>query len=392
MALRAAFDVRPFQNTYRAASTTTIKRPREIAFFSYDDAHVLHVSSEQSLRYYYPAVIHAPGRADGRHSHISLGDGFGQFLKRDDKSDEHLDALLATIIDHEKKQGQKLEVDFITWRGMMTKFLTAPFDKFSDFEMNATCFQGTIYIEENNAYKQEKNRLESARPPPRHGIAQEEMQFWGYKFETLSSLPRPWAHRSRDEIENRHQEQVSNYAQFCSVVRTGIGSSSLAIGGEIDAIEGVRPDDDGQHSSWVEFKTSKVVATPKDEINYERKLLSYWAQSFLLGVPKIVVGFRDDNGNLMASEELETQKLPGLVKNRMSHSWDGNICLEFSAELLAFLKTTIVGEGVWRIKRNKGTGNVEVSQVEASGTGDILSEDFKAHRQEMIAGAGVTEG
>lgn len=39
----------------------------------------------------------------------------------DDTTDEHLDSLLKTIIDLEQKNGKKLDTDFITWRGMMTK-------------------------------------------------------------------------------------------------------------------------------------------------------------------------------------------------------------------------------------------------------------------------------
>lgn len=57
----------------------------------------------------------------------------------------------------------------------------------------------------------------------------------GYKFETLSCLPRPWGEMSRDFIENRDKEVVSNKAQYCSVVRTGIGKTTLCLGGEVDA-------------------------------------------------------------------------------------------------------------------------------------------------------------
>lgn len=40
---------------------------------------------------------------------------------RDDASDEHLDGLLETLIAAEKREGKKIEADFVTWRGMMTK-------------------------------------------------------------------------------------------------------------------------------------------------------------------------------------------------------------------------------------------------------------------------------
>ncbi len=57
----------------------------------------------------------------------------------------------------------------------------------------------------------------------------------GYKFETLSCLPRPWGEVSREFIENRDEHVVNNKAQYCSVVRTGIGKTVLCLGGEVDA-------------------------------------------------------------------------------------------------------------------------------------------------------------
>jgi RAT1-interacting protein len=60
-------------------------------------------------------------------------------------------------------------------------------------------------------------------------------RFAGYKFETLATLPAPWGETSRDYIENREKEVVNNKAQYCSVVRTGVGKTILCLGGEVDA-------------------------------------------------------------------------------------------------------------------------------------------------------------
>lgn len=48
-------------------------------------------------------------------------------------------------------------------------------------------------------------------------------------------LRQPWDPTPREEIENRDAEIVNNSAQYCSVVRTGIGNMRLVIGGEVDA-------------------------------------------------------------------------------------------------------------------------------------------------------------
>jgi RAT1-interacting protein len=48
-------------------------------------------------------------------------------------------------------------------------------------------------------------------------------------------MPSTWAETSRDYIENRENEIVNNHAQYCSVVKTGIGNTVMIIGGEVDA-------------------------------------------------------------------------------------------------------------------------------------------------------------
>lgn len=127
-------------------------------------------------------------------------------------------------------------------------------------------------------------------------------------------------------------------------------------------------------------------------LKYERKLLKFWIQSFLLGVPRIVVGFRSQNGILQRLEELETQNIPGIVRRRGKGTWDGNICINFTAAFLdcesitacalvsadssSGLKETITSDGVWRIRRRERSPVIEVIKNEASGYGDILSPEF----------------
>ena len=179
----------------------------------------------------------------------------------------------------------------------------------------------------------------------------------GYKFETLSLIPAPWDATSRDYIESREDQIVNNSAQYCSVVRTGIGKSRLVIGGEVDAgnpppktlpyqnhqltthphplVWDCKPQNKDDPINWVELKTSEELTShhPNNRFRFEQKLLKFWAQSFLLGVPKIIVGFRSKNGILKSIEELETRSIPAIVR-RGSRAWDGNLCINFTAMFL----------------------------------------------------------
>jgi RAI1 like PD-(D/E)XK nuclease len=202
-----------------------------------------------------------------------------------------------------------------------------------------------------------------------------------------------------------------------------------------------RPADKSQPINWVELKITQEIESDHDILKFERKLCKFWAQSFLLGVPKIVVGFRSRDGILLRIEELETQRLPAKVKAFGKRSWDGNICVNFTANflqckpihhggpllgtfpkpvssrrarctpliglraeathvldstvallpiilhanLLAVLKHTITSEGVWRIRRERQGKHIEVFKIVESGTGEILSDEFLRWRESRLA-------
>ncbi|KAH8664096.1 protein RAI1 [Xylariales sp. PMI_506] len=374
--MSGTFDIQPIGRF--SGESQAVKRPREIACFSYDDKHEFHLG-DSSLRWYYPPRLGA-----------DLSVGFETFDSHDDSADEHLDSLLKTIMAHEQEEGKKIDAEIVTWRGMMTKIMSALFEDRDGFEMNATLYQGCIFIEENNAYKvasrQEQQRQQSkprrwdrgrgnqAPPPPQ--FSPDVMSYWGYKFETLSTLPATWAETSRDYIENRDQEVVSNKAQYCSVVRTGIGKSIICLGGEVDAIWDSKPMDKGAPINWVELKTNAEIHDERGMQNFERKLMKFWIQSFLLGVPKIIVGFRTSQGILNKIEEIKTESIPSTAAQRGVKSWNANMCINFASGFLEWLKRTINDDGVWRIRRQSRSSTIEVFRVEEAGHGKILTDEF----------------
>ncbi|KAI1486980.1 RAI1 like PD-XK nuclease-domain-containing protein [Biscogniauxia mediterranea] len=357
-----------------------VKRPKEIACFSYDDKHEFHLG-DSSLQWYYPPELGA-----------DLSKGFDKFDKHDDSKDEHLDSLLKTIMAHEEEEGKKIDAGIVTWRGMMTKIMSTPFDDRDGFEMNATLYQVrdshiTLserlliipFIEENHAYKQasqEEQKRQQQQPGRRGQFSPDIMTYWGYKFETLCCIPRPWGEVTREFIENRDNATVSNKSQYCSVVRTGIGKSILCIGGEVDAIWDSKPTQKGAPINWIELKTSVEIRDERGMNNFERKLMKFWIQSFLLGVPKIIVGFRSQQGILTKLEEIETAKIPETASRRGVRSWDANMCINFASAFLEWLKTTINDEGVWRIRRRPRSQEIEVFKVEEVGHGSILTDEF----------------
>jgi RAT1-interacting protein len=103
------FSIQPL-NRFQGASAS-IKRPREVAHFSYDGNHEYR-DDESSINYYVPPPMGA-----------DLKEGFDTFKHYEDKEDPHLDSLLRALIHKESKDASapKTKADFVTWRGMMTK-------------------------------------------------------------------------------------------------------------------------------------------------------------------------------------------------------------------------------------------------------------------------------
>ncbi|KAL2888674.1 Decapping nuclease rai1 [Ceratocystis lukuohia] len=284
-----------------AGVSKSVRRPKEFTCFSYDENHEFH-RDDSSIRWYYPAEVGT-----------DLSAGFESFIKHDDTQDEHLVSLLRAIKDHEEKTGEKIDSQFVTWRGL-----------------------------------------------------------------------HPWGATSRTDIENRPHEPVNNKAQYCSVVRTGLGSSSLCLGGEVDAIWDSKPKTPGAPINWVELKTSKTPRSPRDHEVFHEKLMKFWIQSFLLGVPRIVVGFRSPDGILESIEELETERIPQIAAQGERARWNANICVNFAAAFLEWLKETVTDEGIWRIARVAGEEKITVTRIESQGYGEILSEEFLNWRIKMM--------
>jgi len=373
----AHFPIEPLDRFHGASAS--IKRPREVTHFSYDDSRTYR-ADDSGINYYAPPQIGSDLKA-----------GFDTFHQYEEISDPHLDSLLRALAARERTQGTTEDADIVTWRGMMTKIMTAPCDNFAEFAMRATRLGSTIYLEEDFAQRAVQRAAEASRPAPpgrnAHGPSHQMMTYWGYKFETLCLLPQPPDAVSPEALAARTTARVSNYAQHCSVVRTSFGPHSLLLGGEVDGLRARKPPDDASAPTpWIELKTAEELPprpAHRDILRFERKLLKFWAQSFLLGVPTVIVGWRSKQGILTGVQELETSRIPGMVR-RGTKCWDGNVCINFATEFLGWLKGVVADEGVvYEVKLRKKGGSVEVVRVAAGGGNDIVSQEFREWREEL---------
>lgn len=162
----------------------------------------------------------------------------------------------------------------------------------------------------------------------------------------------------------------------------------MVLGGEVDCIWDARPEPPSTKNNWVELKTSAEPTSDRDWEFFIKKTLRFWLQSFLLGVPKIVVGFRDKQGMLKRVEEFATNDLPGQAKR--ARSWDGNVAINFGAALLEWLKQTITEDGVYRIA-TQPRRDIIITKIEEAGHGRIITDEFLNHRIKLAMGSYETD-
>jgi len=163
---------------------------------------------------------------------------------------------------------------------------------------------------------------------------------------------------------------VNNKEQFCTVVRSKLGNHRLLFAGETDCI------DSSKH--FVELKTQHEFDTARQKENFLRfKSLKWWIQSFLVGIDKIIVGYRDDNGFV---RRVEPMPVPHLLTKSKDY-WHGNVAFNFLHAVLTFLShmltendSTAVYLLDWR--PSWPTVNLKPLPIGNRGQFDFLPSDF----------------
>jgi hypothetical protein len=138
-----------------------------------------------------------------------------------------------------------------------------PQETHNDFRHHA---QDCLYLEESNPPAKLAAKTASERSGPSALPS-----YYGYAFEaycTTSSCP-PSNGNAPEEKEDFSIPNTN--VQWCSVVKTSLGSFRTLVGGEVDC---VRPGADPRHlvatRDFVELKTNLIIQSQRDEVNFER--------------------------------------------------------------------------------------------------------------------------
>ncbi|PWA57056.1 RAI1-like protein [Artemisia annua] len=212
--------------------------------------------------------------------------------------------------------GYRDDAGRLTYRNNLNKIMATAYLRNEPWEMGVHRRKGVVYLDVHKLPERPKSERDRR------------MCYYGYCFETLATEdPR------RDDGEGIHH--VDANVEYCALIKTKLGAHRILMGAEMDCCDST---DDGRRF-YVELKTSRELDYHTEERFEREKLLKFWIQSFLAGVPYIVIGYRDDAGRLVRTERLRTKDITHRVK--MKNYWQGGVCLAFADEVLCWLYGTV---------------------------------------------------
>ncbi|KAH9143215.1 hypothetical protein AeRB84_012765 [Aphanomyces euteiches] len=187
----------------------------------------------------------------------------------------------------------------VTYRNNLNKIMGTPYNTNNPFSFFVQRIENTLYLD-----------VHLTEDSSQGNIYQKQGAYAGRRYEVLSS---------EDNTD-------SVGGEYCGVFSMMLGTKRLLIGAELDGCA-----DDGK---YIELKTFRLLKTPKDKFSFERyKLLAFWIQSYIVGVPLIRVGFRDDKFKLTKEQTFSTTELPRFA----SSYWKSSVCLNFADSFLDWL-------------------------------------------------------
>ncbi|TIB35093.1 hypothetical protein E3P86_02722 [Wallemia ichthyophaga] len=232
---------------------------------------------------------------------------------------EHLDNLLLAI-DHYKLDWWSYNV--ITFRGILTKLTTALYNYDDNWCLNCMLIHNSIFISDNS-------------PPAKPSSEWHKRAMYnGYAFEGLAT--------------GAPHTPTNNSAQWATINKLRFGKHKILTAGEVDCAS--TDQSHQQHlytphqDDYIELKTSIQIQSPAQQDRFDQKLLKFYFQSYLLGVPKIVVGFKNKSGILVDVKEYDTLSLPNLVRGS-NYAWNHKTCTSLAEMLIEFVRETITSIG-----------------------------------------------
>ncbi|CEP62987.1 decapping nuclease LALA0_S06e08438g [Lachancea lanzarotensis] len=287
----------------KRSATSSLRQPKEIGHYSKTIENEFKIYDNSQLSYFY-----FPDSDLNKNLDLSAGIKKFKECTEDPNFDQcTLNPLLGTIKAYEQRKEKKVSADIVTFRGVMRKLISCAFDspQYNRVELRVVSFNGQLFIKEVSEHR--TTQVD-------HNSIEHRSYYSGYKFENLTTLSKPLSQVPRGSLEKRPKKICNNGEQFVTVVRSGVGSCKLVMGAEVDCVFDFSESGSDNLKHYAELKCTKGVSSVAEARRFERKIFKTWLQCFLVGIPRIIYGFRDDNFILKSVEEYSTHEIPVLLK------------------------------------------------------------------------------
>ncbi|KAL3231070.1 Decapping nuclease RAI1 [Nakaseomyces bracarensis] len=301
-------------------STTALKQPKEVGYYSRTQQEEYLLNDDVNLRYYY-----LPDSDLDKGVDLSAGVNKFRDVAAGFQDRCSLRGLLESVMDAEKKKNKKTVADIITFRGIMSKLIRTSMEPptFNHVDLRIVSFDGQLFIKD---VSDNNNKKTGEKPSTGNTNRQQLDTYSGYKFEGVSTLSQPLPFVERVVVEKRPKKILNNGDEYITVVRTGVSNCKMILGAEVDCIYDFKEEGKDNLKHYTELKCSKQISTTADVARFEKKLFRAWLQCFLVGVPRIIYGFRDDRYMLKTIEEFSTEEVPVILK--ANNPQLGQACLD----------------------------------------------------------------
>eukprot|EP00871_Galdieria_phlegrea_P003965 jgi/Galph1/456/GphlegSOOS_G5219.1 len=293
------FDVQScVQRLKREPSSVMVSSPQEVSYFSRTCATEYIPLSRKSLKKLTVPVVPS-----------SLKDGYDSFIRKDQNSSTSLLPVRESL----QQSGIDIydSIDFLTFRNNLNKMALTPYNHRDGWKIRSSV-EGNLIV------------LDICNEESKDAVQNENIyEYYGYKFEELCC--------------GSDKGVVDANEEFCSIVKTKIGKHRLLISAQVDCWDEEKLLGDALFdvsypiNRYVELKTMK-----QQNMRYldAMKYLRFWIQCFMVGIPHIYIGFRDDQqGTLVDMKYVSVRNIPSWCRT----VWDANVCLGFMEEFLHFI-------------------------------------------------------
>lgn len=296
-------------------NTTALKQPKEMGCYSRTQQEEYLINDDVNLRYYYLPDSDVEKGVDLSAGASKFKDVASGFTDRCS-----LSGLLGTVLEAERKKNKKTTADIITFRGVMSKLIRSSMEPptFNNVDLRIVSFDGQLFIKDCSTTENSSSNGKSS--------TQQLDIYSGYKFEGIATLAQPLPYVERNIVEKRPKKILNNGDEYITVVRTGVGECKMILGAEVDCVFDFKEEGRDNLKHYAELKCGKQISTTTDVGRFEKKLFRAWLQSFLVGVPRIIYGFRDERSMLKSVEEFSTEEVPVILK--ANNPQLGQACLD----------------------------------------------------------------